>query len=146
MPRIVPVSVLALALLFWAGCFFTGARGGSGGMRDIQLDEIRASQEDNLLALIERIRPSWVYFHELRDPADPEETAGPLVIVNDVPAQPLFTLQYIPLEQVIEVRYLTASFARQRYRIESPAGVILVITPSRVGPGEEVKPDTGRIG
>lgn len=113
-------------------------------MRDIQIDEIRGAGEDNLLALIERIRPSWVYFHDLRDPSDPSETAGPLVMINDVPPRPLFTLQYIPLEGVQEVRYLTYTYALNRYRVNSPAGVILVIIPDLVGPGAEAKPDTGR--
>jgi hypothetical protein len=114
-------------------------------MRDIQINEIRASREDNLMDLIERVRPSWLYFHDLRDPGDPNETAGPLVMINDVPPRPLFTLQYLPLEGVQEIRYLTRTFARNRYRVESPAGVILVMTRPVVGPGEEVKPDTGQV-
>jgi hypothetical protein len=113
-------------------------------MRDIQIDEIRASREDNLMDLIERVRPSWLYFHDLRDPGDPNETAGPLVMINDVPPRPLFTLQYVPLDGVQEIRYLTATYARNRYRVASPAGVILVITQPLVGPGREAKPDTGR--
>jgi len=114
-------------------------------MRDIQIDEISAATEDNLLDLIERIRPSWVFFHDLRDPGDPSETAGPLVMINDVPPRPLFTLQYISLEGVQEIRYLTRTYALTRYRVNAPAGVILVITPSFVGPGTENKPDTGNV-
>ena len=47
-------------------------------MRDIQLDEIRASQEDNLMDLVERVRPGWLYFHDLRSlietPSFPEQS------------------------------------------------------------------------
>ena len=144
MPRIAHRALILLALLSCTGCVRGPATGGKGGMRDIQIDEIRGAGEDNLLSLIERIRPSWVYFHDLRDPSDPSETAGPLVMINDVPPRPLFTLQYIPLEGVQEVRYLTYTYALNRYRVKSPAGVILVIMPSLVGPGAEAKPDTGR--
>ena len=144
MPRIAHRALILLALLPCTGCVPGRATGGKGGMRDIQIDEIRGAGEDNLLALIERIRPGWVYFHDLRDPSDPSETAGPLVMINDVPPRPLFTLQYIPLEGVQEVRYLTYTYALNRYRVNSPAGVILVIIPNLVGPGAEAKPDTGR--
>ncbi len=135
---------LILALPFVAGCALTAA-GEGGGMRDIQIDEIRGAEDDNLMALIERVRPSWLYFHDLRDPADPDETEGPLVLINDVPPRPLFTLQYLPLENVREVQYLTSQFALTRYRVESPGGVILVRTHALVGPGGEPKPDTGLV-
>ena len=145
MPRNAVRAVLFLALLPWGGCILSRPIGGQGGMRDIQIDEIRASEEDNVMDLIERVRPSWLYFHDLRDPGDPSETAGPLVMINDVPPRPLFTLQFISLEDLTEIRYLTATYALNRYRVNSPAGVILVITRPMVGPGEEVKPDTGRV-
>jgi hypothetical protein len=145
MPGVPFRPVLFLAALSCAGCVLGRTTGGKGGMRDIQLDEIQGSSEDNVLDLIERIRPSWVYFHDLRDPADPEETAGPLVMINDLPPHPLFTLQYFSLENVREIRYLTASYALQRYRVNSPAGVILVITESPVGPDPKIDPDTGRV-
>jgi len=137
-------TLLVLALLPWTACILPRATGGKGGMRDIQIDEIRAAHEDNVLDLIERVRPGWVYFHEIRDPEDPHETDGPLVLINDVPPHPLFTLKYFPLENVQEIRYLTASYALSRYRVRSPAGVILVVTGPLVGPDPQVKPDTGR--
>jgi hypothetical protein len=144
MPGIELRTLLLVALLPLTGCVLSRPTGGKGGMRDIQLDEIRPAREDNVLDLIERIRPSWVYFHDLRDPEDPQETAGPLVMINDLPPHPLFTLQYFPLDNVQEIRYLTASYALHRYRVNSPAGVILVVTRLLVGPEAEVKPDTGR--
>lgn len=136
---------LLLGLLPLAGCALSRP-GVGGGMRDIQTDEIQGATDDNLMDLIERIRPSWLHFHDLRDPADPEETEGPMVMINDVPPRPLFTLQYVPLENVREVQYLTPRYALTRYRVESAGGVILVMTRSLVGPGVEIKPDTGRVG
>jgi hypothetical protein len=136
--------VVLMAAFVVTGCALTpGPRG--GGMRDIQADEIQASDADNLMDLIEEIRPGWVYFHDLRDPRDPSEREGPLVMINEVPARPLYTLQYIPLENIREVRYLTRTNALNRYRVNAPAGVILVISPPMVGPNPEIPPDTGRV-
>jgi len=141
-------TVLSLALLAGVlplvGCALSRP-GVGGGMRDIQADEIQGATDDNLMDLIERLRPSWLHFHDLRDPSDPEETEGPLVMINDVPPRPLFTLQYVPLENVREVQYLTPRYALTRYRVDSAGGVILVITRAMVGPGEPTKPDTGRV-
>jgi len=131
--------------LFLAGCALTPGSRGQGGMRDIQIDEIRSTQATNAMDLIEKVRPGWLYFHDLRDPSDPSETAGPLVMINDLPPRPLYSLQFLSLENVTEIRYLTRSYAMQRYRVSSPAGVILVISPPLVGPGPETPPDTGRV-
>lgn len=136
--------IACLAVLLATGCALSpGPRG--GGMRDIRMDEIRVSKAQNVMDLIEKIRPGWLYFQELRDPRDPSETGGPLVMINDVPPRPLFTLQYLPLENVREIRYLTRAYALNRYRVNAPAGVILVVSPPRVGPNPETPPDTGRV-
>jgi hypothetical protein len=127
-----------------AGCALMPGTGG-GGMRDITSEEIEASDAGNLMDLIEEIRPGWLYFHELRDPRDANDDGGPLVMVNHVPTQPLFTLQYITLENVREIRYLTGTYALNRYRVNAPSGVILVISPPLVGPNPETPPDTGRV-
>lgn len=137
-----PIAFMAMVIV--AGCALApGPRG--GGMRDIRRDEIRVSKAGNLMDLIEEIRPGWLFFHELRDPRDPNESKGPLVMINDIPTRPLFTLQYIPLENVQEVRYLTSTFALNRYRVNAPSGVILVISPPQVGPDPQIPPDTGRV-
>jgi hypothetical protein len=145
MPGVPLRLIIFLAAVSCAGCALTRPMGGRGGMRDIQLDEIQESSEDNVLDLIERVRPGWIHFHDLRDPADPGETEGPLVMINDIPPHPLFTLDYFPLDDVREIQYLTASYALQRYRVDSPAGVILVITEPPVGPDAKLEPDTGRV-
>ena len=137
--------LVLMAILAMAGCALGSGTGGRGGMRDIQIDEIRSTRADNVMDLIEEVRPGWLYFHDLRDPSDPSETQGPMVMINDVPPRPLFTLQYLSLENVTEIRYLTRTYALQRYRVNSPAGVILVISPPLVGPGPETKPDTGQV-
>jgi len=138
-------GLILVGAVFLAGCALTTGSRGQGGMRDIQIDEIRSTRASNVMDLIEKVRPGWLYFHELRDPSDPSETRGPMVMINDVPPRPLFTLQYLSLENVAEIRYLTRSYAMQRYRVNSPAGVILVISPPLVGPGAETQPDTGRV-
>jgi hypothetical protein len=140
---VVLVTALA-AVTALAGCALTPGTQG-GGMRDITTEEIQASQADNLMDLIEKIRPGWLYFHNLRDPRDAHENQGPLVMINDVPPRPLFTLQYLTLENVTAIRYLTGTYALNRYRVDSPSGVILVISPPMVGPDPKIPPDTGRV-
>jgi hypothetical protein len=104
-------------------------------MRAILADEIADSSADDLLELIGQLRPSWLLGSDLRDPSDPEERGGPAVLVNGVPPRPLFTLQFMPLAGVEEIRYLTAQEAELRYRVRSPAGAIFVKTRDPVGPG-----------
>lgn len=107
---------------------------GEGGLRGVTLEEVRASDADNVLELIEELRPSWLMGSPLRAPWDPTEQSCPLVLVNDVPPQPLFSLQYVPLDGVREIRYLTATYAETRYRIRAPDGAILVLRPPPISP------------
>ncbi len=125
-----PVPVVgAVFVLALSGCASQGPIVGQGGMRSIQVDEILGSGADDVLELIEELRPSWLLGAPIRDPSDPQATATPLVIINNVPAQPLFSLQFVGLDGVKEIRFLTATSARTRYRVNAPYGLIVVIRP-----------------
>ena len=63
---------LLLGLLLLAGCALSRP-GVGGGMRDIQTDELQGATDDNLMDLIERIRPSWLHFHDLCPPVPGNE-------------------------------------------------------------------------
>ncbi|MFC1660156.1 hypothetical protein ACFL3S_01645 [Gemmatimonadota bacterium] len=128
-------SASALGAIAVTACAAVGPVTGSGGLRAIQIDEIGESSAEDLLELIENLRPSWLLGSDIRDPSDPEERGGPVVLVNDVPPRPLFTLQFMPLAGVEEIRYLTSNEAELRYRVRTPAGAILVKTRTPVGPG-----------
>ena len=135
----------ALFLVFLTGCTRKYPITGSGGLRAISEVEILKSDAEDVLELIEDLRPSWLLGEMVQDPENPFESGGPQVLVNGVPPRPLFTLQFMSLENVREIHYLTSTSAETRYRVRSSAGTILVITHSRVGPGDSIPPDTGRV-
>jgi hypothetical protein len=58
--------------------------------------------------------------------------------------RPLLTLQFMSLENVREIRYLTGTSAEIRYRVRVPEGLIVVLTYPMVGSGDPIRPDTGR--
>ncbi len=139
-PTTVATSVLLLLL---AACAGSPPLLDRGGLRAISEVEIRKSDAEDLLELIQEIRPSWLMEGMISDPGDPWETGGAQVLINDIPPRPLFTLQFMSLANVREIHYLTRTSAETRYRVRTPAGLILVLTYSLVGAGDSVAPDTG---
>ena len=132
----------SFVLLWLAGCAGNRPITGEGGLHVISEIEVRKSTADDVLELIEELRPSWLFGGVLRDPSDPSETGGPRVLINDVPPKPLFTLQFMSLENVREVHYLTRASAANRYSVGASTDVILVLTQPKVGP-DSIRPDTG---
>lgn len=142
-PQTVATAALLLLLLA-TGCARNRFGPGEGGLRSISEVEIRKSGADDVLELIQDLRPSWLMGGSVLDPTDPTETGGPGVLINDVPMRPLLTLQFMSVENVREVRYLTGTSAEIRYRVRVPEGLIVVLTYANVGPGDSIRPDTGR--
>jgi hypothetical protein len=141
-PRTIAV-LFACLLLPLAGCARGKAVTGKAGIRAITEVEIRESNARDALELIEQIRPSWLAGSLLRDPSDPSEKGGPAVLINDIPPKPLFSLQFLPLENIREIQYLTRTHAETRFRVAAPDGLILVLSHSPVSPGDSIPPDTG---
>jgi hypothetical protein len=96
-------------------------------------DEIEGHPAQDVLALIRDLRPAWLASTSVRDPSDPWESGGPVVLVDGVPPRPLHTLQFLPLDGVEEIRFLTAHDSELRFRIRSPAGAIHIKTRSPGG-------------
>jgi hypothetical protein len=139
-PHLIAMSVLLVLL---AACVRNQPLTGRGGLRAVSEVEIRKSDADDVLELIQKIRPSWLMGGMLDDPSDPWEASGTQVLINDLPPRPLFTLQFMPLKNVREIHYLTRTSAETRYRVGAPNGLILVVTYPTVGPGDSIRPDTG---
>ncbi len=138
-------TVGCVCLLTLAACAVRRPITGSGGLSTITEIEIRKSDAEDVLELIEDLRPSWILGSPVRDPGNPlESPAGPGVLINDVPVLPLYALQFEPLEGIKEIRHLTRTSAENRYRVSAPRGLIVVIRPPRVGPDRTTPPDTGR--
>lgn len=128
---------LALPILVTAVVTSCAARKpvtGAGGTRAILADEIGGSTADDVLALVRDLRPAWLVGPNVRDPSDPWESGGPVVLVNGIPPRPLHTLQFMSVEGVQEVHFLTARDVEIQYRVRSPSGAILVKTRSPGGP------------
>jgi hypothetical protein len=134
---------MPLLLLLSAACVRNQPLTGRGGLRAISEVEVRKSDADDVLELIQKIRPSWLMGGTLEDPSDPWESTGIQVLINDLPPRPLFTLQFMSLQNVREIHYLTRTSAETRYRVGAPNGLILVLTYPTVGPGDSIRPDTG---
>ena len=133
--------ILCMAL---TGCVRKQAVTGSGGINAIVESEILASEAEDVLELIQTIRPAWLLHGSMRDPANPWESEGPVVLINDIPPKPVFSLQFMSLDNIREIRFLTRTFAETRYRVGAPDGLILILTHSGLERGDTVVPDTGR--
>lgn len=120
------VVPLALGM---TGC----ASGGQGaratsGTEPIRADELRRSSAADLLSAIRMLRPHFLSTRGRTSIQRSEETE-PAVYVDDRPFGGLAMLRDIPLNTVIEVRYLSATQAQVRWGGDGhSAGGILVIT------------------
>jgi hypothetical protein len=140
------LSGLAMVLLLLAGCASNQPVTGAGGIRTITEAEIRESDADDVLELIQQLRPAWIMTRTVRDPSDPSERGGPVVLINDIPPRPLYTLQFMSLANIREIRNLTKNYAETRFRVGAPEGAILILTSTGVGSGDTIQPDTGGTG
>jgi hypothetical protein len=136
----------AFLLLVSGSCARGRPTSGSGRIGIITSEEIQASDAEDVLDLIQQLRPSWLLLGARRDPTNPWEEGGPVVLVNDVPppARPLYSIQFMSLENIREIHYLTSTRAETRFRVSAPDGAILILTNTRLNPGNTVPPDTGR--
>ena len=119
---------------------------GGGGIRVITRAEMDASDADDVLELIQELRPAWLAGSVLGDPGDPANSGGPSVLINDIPPRPLYSLQFLTLQNIKEIRYLTRTTAETRFRVGARHGLILVLTEGEVMPRDTLPPDTGAAG
>ena len=140
------IPLLWVCLLVAAGCAGHGPVTGGGGIRVITRAEMDASDADHVLELIQRLRPAWLAGSVLGDPSDPANSGGPSVLINDIPPKPLYSLQFLTLQNIKEVRYLTRTTAETRFRVGARHGLILVLTQGEVMPQDTLPPDTGAAG
>jgi hypothetical protein len=136
---------LGVGSLIVTGCASNQPVTGGGGIRAITEEEIQASDADDVLELIQQLRPAWLAGSVLGDPSNPAQTGGPSVLINDIPPKPLFSLQFLSLENVKEIHYLTRTAAETRFRVGATHGLILVLTHSRVVSKDTIPPNTGAV-
>ena len=119
----VPIALLLLITACASGGQGAGTDSGSGGARRdrITADDIAGVVEDNAYDVISRLRPQWLR-RRGRAPL-PAVFRDNMRVGTDTEA-----LRSIRLENVLELRYLSASDATMRWGTGFAGGAILIVT------------------
>lgn len=124
-PRHRPILALCLALLLGgaAACASAGSASSMSDPNKITAAELEASDQLDILTVIQRIRPRWL---QARGSATFGGQVGATVLVNDMQQGGTGVLRNIRVVDVLEVEYLSASDATTRYGTNMAGGAILV--------------------
>jgi hypothetical protein len=124
--KVVGVRVLwAVFMVLGIGACASGSGGGGGGPSNVitgqQLIETRQS---NLYAAIQVLRPAWLRSRGSASISSPSEVT---LFVNEAPYGTVNNLSGIPIDAVLDVRYLSASEAGSRYGTAAGNGGLLLV-------------------
>ena len=111
-----------------------GVRPRSSSREVIRADEIteRAADAANAYEIIQKLRPQMLVGRGTASPTDNTgETSQPKIYVDNVQFGDLGSLRNIVANQVLEIRYISASDATTRWGTGHMGGVILVSTKRR---------------
>ncbi len=117
-------ALLAAVSLGTAACASTGSGSGSSGGSVLTHDQLVESNEPNLYNAIQRLRPTW-----LRPRGSQVSGAQVALFVDGAPRGTVSQLSSIPIENVVEVQFYTASEAGFTFgTVGGNAGVVEVRT------------------
>ena len=111
-----------------------GVRQRTGSREVIRADEVaqRASDAGNAYDIIAKLRPQMLVGRGTASPTDRTgETARPKIYVDNVQYGDLGSLRNIAANQVLEIRFVSASDATTRWGTGHMGGVIMVTTKRR---------------
>lgn len=118
--RILLAVFMALGL---GACASTGG-GGTSSASVITGEQLIETRQSNLYAAIQALRPSWLRSRGSASISTPSEV---VLFVNEAPYGTVSNLSSIPIDAVLDVRYLSASEAGSRYGTAAGnAGLLLV--------------------
>ncbi|MCC6769860.1 MAG: hypothetical protein IT360_01505 [Gemmatimonadaceae bacterium] len=126
----------ATVLVAGMACAGGGGRSGAGGIRSdvIYRNEIGKTSAVNAYDAVRRLRPAFLTG---RGPSTllraSQSTSAPVVYLDNQRFGAAESLRDIPVDGIVEIRFLTAAQAQVRWGMNHPAGVILVITGSARG-------------
>lgn len=105
----------------------TGYEGGSPD--EIVRAEIlrRGSTAHTAMALVRRLRPSWLLARGQNSFTDPS-AAYPIVYIDEIRHGNLATLNQIPSTEILSMRFFSTSDATTRWGTGHPSGVINIVT------------------
>jgi len=112
-----------VAVVTLGGCA-SGSGGGGGPSNVITGQQLVETRQSNLYAAIQVLRPAWLRSRGSASLSSPSEVT---LFVNDAPYGNVSNLSSIPIDAVLDVRYLSASEAGSRYgTVAGNAGLLLV--------------------
>lgn len=137
--RIVRGYVTMLATLFvGAACASGGANrtAGGGGRGDIiYRSEIAKSSAQNAYDAVRLLRPSFLAGRGPTTLLQPRASSlVPVVYLDNQRFGDASTLRNIPVDGIVEIRFIGASQAQLRWGMDHPAGAILVLTGTARAP------------
>lgn len=120
-------STLLLLLALSAGaCATTGGSGGGGSSDTLTGEELIAARHTDLVEALQNLRPTWIRGRGTNSVSYSSEV---VVFLNGAPYGTVSDLRGIPVDAVLDVRYLSAAEAGARYgTLAGSSGLILVRT------------------
>lgn len=131
MAAMVAIAAVA-AVAATAACASGGARRGvvAGGRTDvIHRNEIAKSTAQNAYDAVRLLRPSFLSGRGPTTLLRPRASSvAPVVYLDNQRLGDARTLENIPVEGIVEIRFVGASQAQLRWGMDHPAGAIQVVT------------------
>lgn len=123
--RGVGVLLAVFMTLGIGACASTSGGGGGGGSANVITGEqLIETRQSNLYAALQVLRPAWLRSRGSTSISSPSEVT---LFVNEAPYGTVNNLSSIPIDAVLDVRYLSASEAGSRYGTAAGNGGLLLV-------------------
>jgi hypothetical protein len=118
--------IFAVVAIVATGCASAGSSGSGGSAGVLTREQLIETRQANLYAAIDALRARWL---RPRAQTTLTQVNEVMVYMNDAPYGDVGLLRSLPVDAVLEVRYLSASEATGRYGTNvGSSGLILVRT------------------
>ncbi|MEX2471449.1 MAG: hypothetical protein WEA34_04675, partial [Gemmatimonadota bacterium] len=118
--------VLLLVALSVGACATTGGSGGGASSDTLTGEQLIEARHTDLLEAVQNLRPTWI---RGRGANSINSSSEVIVFLNGAPYGTVSDLRSIPLDAVVDVRFLSASEAGARYgTLAGSSGLLLVRT------------------
>lgn len=118
--------VLLLVALSVGACATTGGSGGGASSDTLTGEQLIEARHTDLLEAVQNLRPTWI---RGRGANSINSSSEVIVFLNGAPYGTVRDLRSIPVDAVVDVRFLSASEAGARYgTLAGSSGLLLVRT------------------